>query len=87
MDFIVEIFLFVAIICVLFLVFRLKDLKRNADSSKNQTFLLENQLNEEKASANIRESKLYRTIVGLQDALSEEQQVTKAKEVELKKLF
>jgi predicted Holliday junction resolvase-like endonuclease len=85
MDFLLEFFLCCAIIGVLFLVLRLKDLKRNADSFKNQTFLLENQLNEKKASADVRESKLYRTIVGLQDALSEEQQVTKAKEVELKK--
>ena len=85
MELLMEFLLGGTIICVFILVLRLKDLKRNADSFKNQTFLLENQLNEKKASADVRESKLYRTIVGLQDALSEEQQVTKAKEVELKK--
>lgn len=84
MDFLVEIFLAGAIICVLFLVLRLKDLKSNADSLKKDTLLLQNQLNEEKTSSDVRESKLYRTILGLQDALSEEQHVIKLKEIELK---
>ena len=84
MNFLVEFLLAAAIICVLFLVLRLKDLKRNADSLKNDTLLLKNQLNDDKASSNVRESKLYRTIVGLQDALSEEQQAIKAQALELK---
>ena len=84
MDFLVEIFLCVAIICVLFLVFRSKDLKRNADSLKKETTLLTNRLNEEKASYDVRESQFHRTIIGLQDVLSEEQQAIKAKELELK---
>lgn len=84
MDFVVEIFLFVAIICVLFLVFRLKDLKRNADSLKKQTTLLTNRLNDEKVSYDLRESQFHRTILGLQGVLSEEQQAIKAKELELK---
>ena len=83
MDFLVEFFLCAAIIGVLFLVLRLKDLKLNADSLKKEKTLLKNQLNEEKALFDARESKLYRTIVGLQDALSEEQQSTKSKEIQL----
>jgi len=85
MDFFVEFYLVGVIIGVLFLVLRLKDLKTNADSLKKETALLKNQLNEEKALFDVRESNLYRTIVGLQDALSEEQQVIKTKEIELKK--
>ena len=84
MNFLLEFLLLSAIICVLFLVLRLKDLKSNADSFKKDSLFLQNQLNEEKASYDVRESKLYRTIVGLQDALSEEQQVIKSKEIELK---
>lgn len=85
MDFFVEFCLVGVIIGVLFLVLRLKDLKTNADSLKKETILLKNQLNKEKALFDVRESNLYRTIVGLQDALSEEQQVIKTKEIELKK--
>jgi predicted Holliday junction resolvase-like endonuclease len=84
MEFFVEIFLFIGIICVLFLVFRLKDSKRNADSLKKETTLLTNRLNDEKVSYDLRESKFHRTILGLQDVLSEEQQAIKAKELELK---
>ena len=84
MEFFVEIFLFVSIICVLFLVFRLKDSKRNADSLKKETTLLTNRLNDEKVSYDLRESQFHRTILGLQDVLSEEQQAIKAKELELK---
>ena len=84
MDFLVEIFLCAAIICVLFLVFRLKDSKRNADSLKKETTLLTNRLNDEKVSYDLRESQFHRTILGLQDVLSEEQQAIKAKELELK---
>ena len=84
MEFFVEIFLFITIICVLFLVFRLKDSKRNADSLKKETTLLTKRLNDEKVSYDLRESKFHRTILGLQDVLSEEQQAIKAKELELK---
>ena len=84
MEFFVEIFLFVSIICVLFLVLRLKDSKRNADSLKKETTLLTNRLNDEKVSYDLRESQFHRTILGLQDVLSEEQQAIKAKELELK---
>ena len=83
MDFIVEIFLFVAIICVLFLVFRLKDLKLNADSLKKETTRLKDQLNTDKASHDILESKLHHNILGLQEVLSEEQKSIKAREVDL----
>ena len=81
MEFFVEIFLFASIICVLFLVFRSKDLKRNADSLKKETILLTNRLNDEKVSYDLRESQFHRTILGLQDVLSEEQQAIKAKEL------
>ena len=84
MEFFVDIFLFITIICVLFLVFRLKDSKRNADSLKKETTLLTNRLNDEKVSYDLRESQFHRTILGLQDVLSEEQQAIKAKELELK---
>jgi len=84
MDFLVEIFLFIAIICVLFLVLRLNSLKNNFDSLKKESNLLKSQLNEEKSSSDVRESKLHRTILGLQDALSQEQQVIKNKEADLK---
>jgi len=77
MSFFVEFCLITAIICVFFLVVKLKDFKRNADS-------LQNQLNEEKASHHLRESHFHRTIIGLQDALSEEQQVIKTKDLEIK---
>ena len=84
MEFFVEISLFASIICVLFLVFRLKDSKRNADSLEKETTLLTNRLNDEKVSYDLRESQFHRTILGLQDVLSEEQQAIKAKELELK---
>jgi len=83
MDFIVEIFLLIAIICVLFLVLRLKDSKRNADSLKKETTLLTNRLHDEKAAHDLSESQFHRTILGLQDVLSEEQQAIKTKELEL----
>ena len=76
--------MFVSIICVLFLVLRLKDSKRNADSPEKETTLLTKRLNDEKVSYDLRESKFHRTILGLQDVLSEEQQAIKAKELELK---
>ncbi len=84
MEFFVEISLLGSIIGVLFLVFRLKDSKRNADSLKKETTLLTNRLNDEKVSYDLRESQFHRTILGLQDVLSEEQQAIKAKELELK---
>ena len=84
MDFLLEFFLCGAIIGVLFLVLRLKDLQLNADSLKKETNALRDQLNENKASYDFRESKLHRTILGLQDVLSEEQKSIKAKELELK---
>ena len=84
MDFLLEFLLGGAIICVLILVFRLKDLKLNADSFKRETTRLEEQLNTDKASHDLLESKLHRTILGLQDVLSEEQKSIKAKEQELK---
>ena len=83
MDFLVEIFLCGTIICVLFLVFRLKDLKLNADSFKKETTRLKDQLNTDKASHDLLESKLHRTILGLQNVLSEEQKSIKAREVDL----
>ena len=84
MDFIVEIVLFIFIIAVLFLVLRLKDLKLNADSLKRETVSLKDQLNNDKTSHDLLESKLHRTILGLQDVLSEEQKSIKAREFELK---
>jgi len=84
MDFLFEFLLAGAIICVLILVFRLKDLKLNADSLKAETTRLKDQLNTDKASHDLLESKLHRTILGLQDVLSEEQKSIKAREFELK---
>jgi len=84
MDLLLEFLLGGAIICVLILVFRLKDLKLNADSLKKQASSLKDQLNTTKASSDLRESKLHKTILGLQDVLSEEQKSIKAKELELK---
>ena len=84
MDFLLEFLIVGAIICVLILVFRLKDLKLNADSLEKETTRLKEQLNTDKASHDLLESKLHRTILGLQDVLSEEQKSIKAKELELK---
>ena len=84
MTFLLEFSLICAIICVLILVFRLKDLKLNADSLKKDTTRLKEQLNTDKASHDLLESKLHRTILGLQDVLSEEQKSIKAKEFERK---
>ena len=84
MDFLFEFLLAGAIICVLILVFRLKDLKLNADSLEKETTRLKEQLNTDKASHDLLESKLHRTILGLQDVLSEEQKSIKAREFELK---
>jgi len=84
MDFLLEFLLVGAIICVLILVFRLKDLKLNADSLEKETTRLKEQLNTDKASHDLLESKLHRTILGLQDVLSEEQKSIKAREFELK---
>lgn len=84
MDFLLEFFLCCAIICVLFLVLRLKDLKLNADSLKKQASSLKDQLSTDKASHDFRESKLHQAILGLRDVLSEEQKSVRAKELELK---
>ena len=84
MEFLLEFLLIGTIICVIVLVFRLKDLKLNADSLKKETSRLTEQLNTDKASHDLLESKLHRTILGLQDVLSEEQKSIKAREFELK---
>ena len=82
--FFIEISLAGAIICVLFLALKLKETKLNADSLKEQTGSLKNQLTEDKTSYDLRESKLHRTIIGLQDVLSEEKKSTQARELALK---
>ena len=74
MEFLLEFFLLVLIICVLFLVLKLKESKTNADS-------LQNQLNQIESSSNVRESQFHRTIIGLQDALATEQGNIKTREV------
>ena len=84
MEFLLEFLLTGTIICVIVLVLRLKDLKLNADSLKKETNSLKDQLNTSKASHDLRESKLHRTVLGLQEVLSEEQQSIKSKELELK---
>jgi len=84
MELLVEFLLGATIICVFILVLRLKDLKLNAKSLQKETSSLADQLNNNKASHDLLESKLHRTILGLQEALSEEQKSTKAKEAELK---
>lgn len=84
MEFLLEFLLIGTIICVIVLVLRLKDLKLNAISLKKETSSLKDQLNTHKASHDLLESKLHRTILGLQEALSEEQKSTKAKEAQLK---
>ena len=84
MEVLLEFLLAGTIICVLILVFRLKDLKLNADSLEKETTRLKEQLNTDKASHDLLESKLHRTILGLQDVLSEEQKSIKARELELK---
>ena len=84
MDFLLEFFLAAATISLLILAFKLKDSKLNADSLKEQANSLRDQLNTSKASHDLRESNLHRTISGLQDVLSEEQKSIKAKELELK---
>jgi|APSaa5957512493_1039668.scaffolds.fasta_scaffold70437_2 predicted Holliday junction resolvase-like endonuclease len=84
MDFLLEFFLAAATISLLILTFKLKDSKLNADSLKEQANSLRDQLNTSKASHDLRESNLHRTISGLQDVLSEEQKSIKAKELELK---
>jgi predicted Holliday junction resolvase-like endonuclease len=84
MDFLLEFFLAGVTISLLILTFKLKDSKLNADSLKEQVSSLRDQLNTSKDSHDLRESKLHRTILGLQDVLSEEQKSIKAKELELK---
>ena len=84
MEFLLEFLLIGTIIGVIVLVLRLKDLKLNADSLKAETTRLKDQLNTDKASHDLLESKLHRTILGLQDVLSEEQKSIKAREFELK---
>lgn len=75
-TFFVEFLLFCAIICVLFLVLKLRDSNSNADSLKNQ-------LNQLDSSFSARESQFHSTIRGLQDALATEQQSIKSREAEL----
>ena len=84
MDFLVEILLACTIIGVLFLVPRLKYLKLNTDSLNKEVARLKDQLHTDKTSHDILESNLHRTILGLQDALSEEQKSIKAREFDLK---
>ncbi len=79
-----ELFLGCAIIVIVFLLFRLKDLKFNADSLEESNISLERQLKENKTTHDLLESKLHRNILGIQEVLSQEQQSIKAKEQELK---
>ena len=84
MNFMLELFLGCAIIVIVFLLFRLKDLKFNADSLEESNISLERQLKENKTTHDLLESKLHRNILGIQEVLSQEQQSIKAKEQELK---
>ena len=79
-----ELFLGCAIIVIVFLLFRLKDLKFNADSLEESNTSLERQLKQNKTTHDLLESKLHRNILGIQEVLSQEQQSIKAKEQELK---
>ena len=92
MNFIVEIFLFVSIICVLYLRVKLnklnkrqEDVKTNADSLETLNLSLKNQIEGQKTSHTLREENLYKTIAGLQRSLSEEQRGIKLRDLELKK--
>ncbi|MBK26003.1 MAG: hypothetical protein CME70_18545 [Halobacteriovorax sp.] len=84
MNFMLELFLGCAIIVIVFLLFRLKDLKFNADSLEESNTSLERQLKQNKTTHDLLESKLHRNILGIQEVLSQEQQSIKAKEQELK---
>jgi len=84
MNFMLELFSGCAIILVVFLLFRLKDLKLSADSLKKINLNLERQLAENKTTHNLLESKLHRNILGIQEVLSQEQQSIKSKEQDLK---
>ena len=91
MNFLVEICLLTSIICVLYLRSRLinlqksqEDVKINADSLENLNLNLKNQIEEQKASYTSRETNLYKTISGLQESLSLEQEGIKARDLELR---
>ena len=79
MNFMLELFLGCAIIVIVFLLFRLKDLKFNADSLEESNTSLERQLKQNKTTHDLLESKLHRNILGIQEVLSQEQQSIKAK--------
>ena len=84
MEFLVEIFFAVSIICVILLVLRLKVLKHNVDSSRIEALHLKDLLNEQKTSTDFRESRLHTTISGLQSALSQEKKDIQVREGKLK---
>ena len=86
MEFLLEFFCVIAIICVFVLTFYVKTLKSNADSLKNQLTQKSSSFSSREAELNknylSREAELNKNISKLQEILSEEQRSVKAKEAQ-----
>ena len=92
MNFVVDFFLLLAIICVIVLLLRLKKLnnseqkfKLNADSLRSQLISLENQFNQNRKSQELQESIFHDTVADLRKVLSEERESILTKEQGLNK--
>ena len=82
--FLFETLSFLCTILIAILLFKLKSYKLNADSSLKQLLDLQSQLTVDRNTYEDREQKLHETITGLRQVLSEEQQIIKTKELDLK---
>ncbi len=83
MNFLLEIALIGCIICLSFILFRLKKSQLNAESLNKDNTFLKNQLNQQEESFQSRELHLNQTIQNLQVSFSKEQDLIKERKLEL----
>ncbi len=83
MNFLLEIALIGCIICLSFILFRLKKSQLNAESLNKDNTFLKNQLNQQEELFQSRELHLNQTIQNLQVSFSKEQDLIKERKLEL----
>ncbi len=83
MNFLLEITLIGCIICLSFILFRLKKSQLNAESLNKDNTFLKNQLNQQEELFQSRELQLNQTIQNLQVSFSKEQDLIKERKLEL----
>tara|TARA_X000001036_G_scaffold364353_1_gene348521 strand:- start:259 stop:849 length:591 start_codon:yes stop_codon:yes gene_type:complete len=83
LNFLLEITLIGCIICLSFILFRLKKSQLNAESLNKDNTFLKNQLNQQEELFQSRELQLNQTIQNLQVSFSKEQDLIKERKLEL----